>query len=75
MLMHASLIAYWLIFEPVGIAGMPRVTWYLAWAAVLWVVIAAVALVNSGQLFQRPLPTGELRAHRPLGHRAPPDAQ
>jgi membrane protease YdiL (CAAX protease family) len=46
MLMHASMLAFWLIFMPVSITGVPLVTWYLVWAAVLWVVVAAVAVAN-----------------------------
>ena len=48
MLMHASLVAFWIISTPVGIAGMPLVTWYLVWAAVLWVVVGAVSLAQGG---------------------------
>jgi membrane protease YdiL (CAAX protease family) len=50
MLMHASLVAFWLIFTPVAISGVSRVTWYLVWAAVLWIVVAAVAVANGGKL-------------------------
>ena len=50
ILMHASLIAFWTAFTPVGIAGAPLVIWYLAWAVLLWVVVAAVAIANSGRL-------------------------
>ena len=50
ILMHASLVAFWIISTPVGIAGMPLVTWYLVWAAVLWVVVGAVAVANGGHL-------------------------
>jgi len=42
MLMHASLVAFWLISTPLAIAGVSLVTWYLVWAAVLWVAVAAV---------------------------------
>jgi uncharacterized protein len=55
MLMHASLVAFWLISTPLAIAGVTIVTWYLVWAAVLWVVVAAVAVTNSGQLSRQPL--------------------
>lgn len=46
MLMHASMLAFWLIFMPVSITGVPLVTWYLVWAAVLWVVVVAVAVAQ-----------------------------
>ena len=55
MLMHASLVAFWIISTPVGIAGMPLMTWYLVWAAVLWVVVAVVAVANGGRLSRQPL--------------------
>jgi uncharacterized protein len=55
MLMHASLVVFWLISTPPGIAGVPLVTWYLAWAAVLWVGVAAVAVANHGQILRQPL--------------------
>jgi CAAX protease family protein len=50
ILMHASLIGFWSTFTPVGIAGVPLVTWYLTWAVLLWVVVAAVAVANRGRL-------------------------
>jgi membrane protease YdiL (CAAX protease family) len=56
ILMHASLVAFWIISTPVGIAGMPLVTWYLVWAAVLWVVVGAVSLAQGGHLSRQPPP-------------------
>jgi uncharacterized protein len=53
MLMHASFTAFWLISTPLTITGVPLVTWYLLWAAVLWVVVAAVAVGNRRQLSRR----------------------
>lgn len=50
ILMHASLVAFWLISIPNGIAGAPLMTWYLVWAAVLWGVVAVVVVANRGQL-------------------------
>jgi membrane protease YdiL (CAAX protease family) len=47
VLMHASLVTFWLASTPLGIAGVPQVTWYLAWAAVLWVIVLAVVLMHS----------------------------
>jgi membrane protease YdiL (CAAX protease family) len=57
MLMHASLVAFWLISTPLAIAGVAIVTWYLVWAAVLWVVVAAVAVTNRGHLSRQALQT------------------
>jgi membrane protease YdiL (CAAX protease family) len=54
MLMHASLVAFWLICTPVAIAGVALATWYLTWAAVLWVVVAVVAVANRGRLSRQP---------------------
>ena len=48
MLMHASFTVSWLILMPLGISGVPFFTWYLVWAAALWVVVAALAVANGG---------------------------
>ncbi len=40
ILMHASLDIFWLASTPLALTGAQRVTWYLAWAAVLWIVVA-----------------------------------
>lgn len=51
MLMHASLTGSVLfILMPLAISGVPLLTWYLVLAAALWVVVAAVAVANGGQL-------------------------
>ena len=52
MLMHTSLTASTLILGA-GIAGVPLVTFDLIWAAVLWAVVAAVAVANGGHLSRR----------------------
>jgi membrane protease YdiL (CAAX protease family) len=49
MLMHAGLTASSLILGP-GVAGVRLVTIDLIWAALLWAVIAAVALAQGGHL-------------------------
>jgi membrane protease YdiL (CAAX protease family) len=49
MLMHASITASWLIVMPEGISGAPFITWYLAWTAALWAIVAAVAIANCGK--------------------------
>src|SRR5215211_950517 len=54
ILMHASLVAFWIISTPVGIAGMPLVTWYLVWAAALWAVVGAVAMANHRHISRQP---------------------
>jgi membrane protease YdiL (CAAX protease family) len=55
MLMHASLAATTLILPPPVVSGAPLLVQLLAWAAALWVVVAAVAVANRGQLSPRPL--------------------
>jgi len=55
MLMHASLTASTtFILVPLA-TGMARVTYYLVLGAVLWVVVAVVALAKGGQLARQPL--------------------
>lgn len=54
MLMHASLSASTLILQPLA-TGVPYLTWNLVLAAALWIVVAAVAVINRGQISQPPL--------------------
>jgi membrane protease YdiL (CAAX protease family) len=50
MLMHASLVAgTTVIFTPVLRSQLDKLTWILVWAAVLWVVVATVAVANRRQ--------------------------
>jgi CAAX protease family protein len=44
MLMHASLVTFWLISMPQGISGAPQATWYVVWGVVLWGAVAVVAI-------------------------------
>ena len=56
MLMHASLTASTVfILMPVA-TGVHLLIYYLVLAAALWVVVAAVAVANGGQLSRQPLP-------------------
>jgi membrane protease YdiL (CAAX protease family) len=55
MLMHASLNIFWLLSMPLAITAVQHVIWYLAWAAVLWIVVAAVAVANHQQFSWRSL--------------------
>ena len=60
MLMHASLVASTaVIFMPAATAEGDLLTGILAWAVVLWVVIAGVALANGGRLAPRPILSAE----------------
>jgi membrane protease YdiL (CAAX protease family) len=54
MLMHASLSASTLILQP-SATGVPYLTWNFVLAVVLWVIVAAVALTNRGQLSRQPV--------------------
>ena len=56
MLMHASLTASNVILAPQVIEGLTGFTWSLVLAVALWVVVAAVAVANRGQLSREPLP-------------------
>jgi membrane protease YdiL (CAAX protease family) len=55
MLMHASYTACTFILGPLAIAGVAFLTYTFAGAAVVWVVVAAVAVANGGQLSRQPL--------------------
>jgi membrane protease YdiL (CAAX protease family) len=56
MLMHASLVTFWLISMPPGISGAPQATWYVVWGVVLWGAVAVVA-IRSGTQTIRPADT------------------
>lgn len=58
MLMHASLTASVRIFDPLAISGVALLTYNLVLAAALWVVVAAVAVANRGQLERRKVGQG-----------------
>jgi membrane protease YdiL (CAAX protease family) len=55
MLMHAVLTSGMIILTPTALAGVPLLIWLLALAAVLWAVVAAVAVASGGHLSQQPL--------------------
>ena len=54
MLMHASLTASSLILGPLAISGAALFTYDVGLAIAIWVLIAAVAVVNRGQLSRQP---------------------
>jgi membrane protease YdiL (CAAX protease family) len=64
MLMHASLTAGMLILQPLALAGTTLSTWLLAFAAAWWVVDAAIAKANGGQLSRPPQSAGPVEAGR-----------
>jgi len=55
MLMHASLTASVRIFDPIGIAGAPIVTYNLVLGAALWLIVAAVVAAHRGRLDRGPV--------------------
>lgn len=60
MLMHASLTAS-TTFVLVPLAtGMARMAYYLVLGAVLWVVVAMVALANHGQILRHGKPSASI---------------
>jgi threonine/homoserine/homoserine lactone efflux protein len=70
---------FWLMATPgvVGtadaIAGWDMVAWYLVWAALLWVVVAIVALTGrrTGGQAQPRAPRGQLEGREAVPTRAP----
>ena len=55
MLMHVSLTATQLIFMPLTSSATTLMISILAWAAALWIVVAAVVSASNGQLSRQPL--------------------
>jgi uncharacterized protein len=55
MLMHASYTACALILTPLALAGVAFLAVTFAGGAVLWVVVAAVAVANGGHFSRQPL--------------------
>ena len=55
MFMHLSLVAIQSILIP-PLAGGSLLTYILAWAVVLWVVVAAIVVINRGKFSQQSLP-------------------
>ena len=53
VLMHTSLIFFWLMFTPISATGVYRMYWFLVWAVVLWVSVGAVNKITRGQLLRR----------------------
>jgi membrane protease YdiL (CAAX protease family) len=54
VLMHASLTSATWLLGPLAIAGMPILVSSFAEAAVLWLLVAAVAIATRGQLMRQP---------------------
>ena len=58
MLMHAVLTSGMIILTPTALSGVALLTWLVALAAMLWVVVALVELANSRHIARQPLPRG-----------------
>ena len=54
MIMHASLTASVLILQP-AVTGATLLTFLLAWGALLWLVVAVIAMADGRQRLRRPL--------------------
>jgi MFS family permease len=54
ILMGASLIAFWRIFTPLTLTGMPLVTYYLVFTGVVWVIIAMALKLQTRPQSQNP---------------------
>ena len=52
VLMHASLVAGLNALVPAEFSGKNLLTWILAWAAALWIVVTAVTKINDKRLFE-----------------------
>jgi len=46
MLMHTSLITFWLLSTPAALTPERMITWYIGWGASLWLTVAVIALVR-----------------------------
>jgi uncharacterized protein len=50
ILMHASLDIFWILYMPVVLTGQQRVVWYMAWAVVLWGIVAVICKVENQKM-------------------------
>lgn len=53
VLMHTSLIFFWLSFMPATLTGMQRIICFLVWASFLWLLVAAVNKFSGNVLLRR----------------------
>jgi membrane protease YdiL (CAAX protease family) len=54
VLMHASLMASLNALVPAELSGTTLLTWILAWAAALWILVAVAAVFKGGFLWRQP---------------------
>ena len=57
MLMHVPIVVGQFVLIPPAISEVPVVTFDLVFGGALWVVVAAVAVANRGQLSRQPFPS------------------
>lgn len=55
VLMHASLMAGLSALVPADLPGTTLLTWILAWAATLWIIVGAGAIANGKRFSQQPV--------------------
>jgi len=55
ILMHASLDIFWILSTPTFLTSQQRVTWYVAWAVVLWGIVAVKGIVRIEKRINRPI--------------------
>jgi membrane protease YdiL (CAAX protease family) len=55
MIMHSSYTASTIILEPLAISGVLLLVYDLVLAAIVWAVVAAIAVANGGRLLRQPL--------------------
>lgn len=53
ILMHCSLITFWLTLAPTIGTGLYKVIWFSVWATILWVVVFAVNKVTKGGMIKK----------------------
>lgn len=53
ILMHASLDVCWMLSMPNALTGQQRVVWYIAWAAVLWLVVALIRIFGDSSDYKK----------------------
>ena len=67
MLMHVPIVVGVFVLVPQTMPAMAVVTFDLVFGTALWVVVAAVAVANRGQLSRQPVPSTGGKGGRPYG--------
>jgi membrane protease YdiL (CAAX protease family) len=53
ILMHCSLITFWLVLAPTAGDGLTKVIWFSTWAVILWGMVIAVNNLTKGGLLRK----------------------